>query len=151
VQSRVSLRLLCIACPCCLVPDSSLTSRYITQTTMATKSTSAADIPTAVPPKATTNGTNGTNGSSHNNKEDSSSTENSTPPASRVNSVGSDLNELGSGKTLASRSKIPVSMYVVALLVVGAQFSGGVYSTEVLQSMAHSIVTSAYEAKRSCE
>ena len=85
-------------------------------------------------------------------KEEPSSTE-STPPTSRANS-SVDLKELdvkSPPKTLASRSKIPVSMYVVAFLVVGAQYSGGVYSKEVVTSMRNSMVISAQATWNYCE
>jgi hypothetical protein len=76
----------------------------------------------------------------------------STPPGSRVNSSTS-LKDLDHGdhsrtidagrKTLASRSKIPYSMYTILCLVVGAQWSGGIYSVEVFQSVCNSLATSA--------
>lgn len=81
----------------------------------------------------------------------------STPPASRVNSNNNikampqttstdplivadaaNAKRYASRKTLAARSKIPYSMYSIAMLVIGAQWSGGVYSIEVMTSVANS-------------
>ena len=86
-----------------------------------------------------------------NHKEEASSAE-STPPPSRVSS-SSDLKEAASTakKTLASRSKIPISMYLVAGIVVAAQSCGGVYSMEVFQSVVHSLTTSGVAAMAYCE
>mmetsp|Transcript_12128 Transcript_12128/g.20123 ORF Transcript_12128/g.20123 Transcript_12128/m.20123 type:complete len:220 (-) Transcript_12128:42-701(-) len=93
-----------------------------------------------------------------------SSTE-STPPGSRVNSIHS-LNDLdvsenssssamskqyASRKTLAGRSKIPYSMYSIAALVIGAQWSGGIYSFEVMESVGNSLRTAAHSTWSSLE
>ena len=90
-------------------------------------------------------------GSKH--QHESSSAE-STPPPSRPSSR-SDLNKMASpsisNKTLASRSKVPFSMYIIVFVIFGSQNSGGVYTSEVFQSVIHSLKTSAVALATYCE